>query len=107
MTEAHQTPLPMEFSRQKYWSGLPSSSPEDLPDPGIELGFPALQADSLPTEPPVFSQSCLHHGIPMKAQATKAQVSFGLVSLSTSPDSQGEGGHEVVHSGPHQMSLFS
>ena len=22
----------------------------DLPDPGIELGFPALQADSLPTE---------------------------------------------------------
>ena len=50
----------MEFSG-KNWSGLPFPSPEDLPDPGIEPGFPALQADSLPTEPPVFNQSCLHH----------------------------------------------
>ena len=25
----------MEFSRQKYWSGLPFPSPEDLPDPEI------------------------------------------------------------------------
>ena len=31
-----QAPLPMEFSRQEYWSGLPCSSPGDLPDPGIE-----------------------------------------------------------------------
>ena len=35
---------------QEYWSGYPISSPADLPDPGIELGSPALQADSLPTE---------------------------------------------------------
>ena len=34
-TIAHHTPLPIEFSRQEYWSGLPF--PEDLPDPGIEL----------------------------------------------------------------------
>ena len=33
--------------QQKYWSGLPFSSPGDLPEPGIELGFTALQADSL------------------------------------------------------------
>ena len=39
--------LSMEFSRQEYWSGLPFPSPEDLPDPGIELWSPALQADSL------------------------------------------------------------
>ena len=38
------------FSRQEYWSGLLFPSPGDLPDPGIELMFPALQADSLPTE---------------------------------------------------------
>ena len=38
----------MEFSRQGYWSGLPFPSPGDLPDPGIEPGSPALQADSLP-----------------------------------------------------------
>ena len=48
---AHQAPLFMEFSRQQYWSGLPFPSPGDLPDPGIEPGSPALQADSLPSEP--------------------------------------------------------
>ena len=37
----------MGFSRQEYWSGLPFPSPEDLPDPGIEPGSPALQAVSL------------------------------------------------------------
>ena len=42
----------MEFSGQEYWSGLPFPSPGDLPDPGIEPGSPALQADSLPSEPP-------------------------------------------------------
>ena len=38
------------FSRQDYWSGLPSPSPGDLPDPGIEPRSPAWQADSLPYE---------------------------------------------------------
>jgi len=41
---------PMEFSRQEYWSGLPFPSPGALPNPGIELGSPALQADYLPVE---------------------------------------------------------
>ena len=41
----------MGFSRQEYWSGLPFPSPWDLPDPGIELGSPAWQVDSLPSEP--------------------------------------------------------
>ena len=41
----------MEFSRQEYWSGLPFTAPGDPPDPGIELRSPALQADSLPSEP--------------------------------------------------------
>ena len=42
----------MEFSRQEYWSGLSFPSPGDLPNPGIEPGSPALQADALPSEPP-------------------------------------------------------
>ena len=50
-TVAHQAPLSMGFSRQEYWSGLPFPSPGDLPDPGIEPRFPALQADPLPSEP--------------------------------------------------------
>ena len=43
----HQAPLPMGFSRQEHWSGLPFPSPGDLPDLGIEPGSPTLQADSL------------------------------------------------------------
>ena len=41
----------MGFSRQEYWSGFPFPSPRDLPDPGIEPGSPAVQADSLLSEP--------------------------------------------------------
>ena len=53
MAIAHQVSLSMGFSRQEYWSGLPFPSPGDLPDPGTEPRSPALQADSLLSEPPV------------------------------------------------------
>ena len=42
----------MEFSRPEHWSGQPFPSPRDLPKPGIKPRSPALQADSLPAEPP-------------------------------------------------------
>ena len=51
-TVAHQAPLAMGFSWQEYWSGLSFSSPEYLPKPGIKTQSPALQADSVPPEPP-------------------------------------------------------
>ena len=51
-TVAHQAPQSMGFSRQEYWSGLSFPSPGYLPDPGIEPESAALQADSLPSEPP-------------------------------------------------------
>ena len=47
-TVAGQAPLSMGFFRQEYWSGLLCPPPGDLPDPGIELGSPSWQADSLP-----------------------------------------------------------
>ena len=50
-TVACQAPLSMEFFRREYWSGLPFPLPGDLPNLGIESGSPALQADSLPSEP--------------------------------------------------------
>ena len=50
-TVAYQAPPSLWFSRQEYWSGLPFPSPGDLPNPGIEPGSPALQADALPSEP--------------------------------------------------------
>ena len=64
-------PLSMEFSRQEYWSGLPFPSPGDLPDPGIELGSPEFQGDSLPSEPPGKSTNEYHLWIYMKTSVTK------------------------------------
>ena len=52
----------MGFSRQESWSGLPFPSPGDLPDPGIKPMSPALQGDSLPSEPPEKVFSCLDSG---------------------------------------------
>ena len=49
-TAAHQAPLSTGFPRQQYWNELPFPSLGYLPDPGIEPGSLALQADSLPTE---------------------------------------------------------
>ena len=65
---AHQAPLSMGFFRPEYWSGLPFPSSGDLPNPGIEPGSPALQADSLQSEPPGKSSSdnlFNHHKIPI------------------------------------------
>ena len=53
-TVALQAPLSMGFSRQEFWSGLPSSPPEDLPNPGIDPSLSYLlhwQAGSLPLTP--------------------------------------------------------
>ena len=53
-TVVRQAPLSMGFSRQECWRALPFSSPGDLSHPETEPVspvFPALQADSLPTEP--------------------------------------------------------
>ena len=60
-TVAYQASLSMGFSRQEYWSELPFPSPGDLPDPGIEPGSPASEADALTSEPsgklPICSRS--------------------------------------------------
>ena len=43
-TVAPQSPLSMGFFKQEYWIGLPLSSPEVLPDPGIKLASPGSPA---------------------------------------------------------------
>ena len=58
-TVAHQTFLSMEFSRQEHWSGLPFLALGDLSNSEIEPKSPALQAESLPSEPP--GKLCLLH----------------------------------------------
>ena len=71
----------MEFSRQEYWSGLLFPSPEDLPNPGIEPGSPALQADALPSEPPgnltlyeAYTNRCTN----LRSAETKRKKEFNL-----------------------------
>ena len=49
---AHQAFCPWGFFRQGYWSGLPCPPSGDLPNLEIEARSPALQADSLHSEPP-------------------------------------------------------
>ena len=49
---AHQVSPSLGSSRQEYWSGVQFLSPGDLPNPGIEPGSPAFQADALTSEPP-------------------------------------------------------
>ena len=51
-TVACQAPLSMGFPRQEYWSGLPLSSPGDLPNPGIKPASPALAGEFFTAEPP-------------------------------------------------------
>ena len=59
-TAVHQAPLSMEFFRQVYWSGLPFTSPGDLPNPEIEPASPTLEADSLPSEPLGKTRWCMY-----------------------------------------------
>ena len=61
-TVARQALQSIEFSRQKHWSGLPFPLPGDLPHSGMEPVSPvspALQADSLPSEPLGKPRHCL------------------------------------------------
>ena len=57
---AHHAPLSMGFSRQEYWSGVPCSSPGDLPDPGIKpmtLASPTLAGEFLRLVPPLLDHT--------------------------------------------------
>ena len=80
----HQAPSSMGVSREEYWSGLPFPSPGDLLDPGVEPRAPALQADTLTSEPP---------GKPIPSIATHKQkggiikAESPLKSKSSSPTS--------------------
>ena len=54
-TLTHQAPLPMKFSRQEYWNGLPFLTPRDLPEIGIKFTSPespALAGRFFTTKPP-------------------------------------------------------
>ena len=53
------------------WSGLPCPPSSDPPNPGVEPGSPALQANSLPSEPPGKSNLIIYNGIILGLLAVK------------------------------------
>ena len=77
------------FSRQRYWSELPFPPWGDLPDLGIKPGFPALQADSLLSEPPekprYISILILIYMYSLKMSGMKFTHTSRFISLGTSP----------------------
>ena len=85
----------MGFSRQEYWSGLPFPSPGDLPNPGIEPRSPALEADTLTSEPPgkpipstkTFPQTCSHP----HESGVKTWMYFGVPIQCSAPVGQAHG----------------
>ena len=97
MTAAHQALLPIEFSRQKYWNGLPIPPPEDLPDSGVEpttSATPALQVDSLPLSHwgspqwasvvrkiPIFHSKILHNKIYVSKKIDTKNIHLTIVNL--------------------------
>ena len=56
MDEVHQASLPIDFSRQEYWSELPCSPPGDLLHLGIKSTF--LNAATLAREVFTTSTTC-------------------------------------------------
>ena len=79
-TVAPQAPLSMEFSRQEYWTGLPFSSPGDLPDLRIEPRCPALQADYHLSHQ---GRSQTHHHLFLKLELIPIPVFLNEISLGT------------------------
>ena len=90
-TVSHQAPLSMGVSRQEYCSGLPCLPPGNLPDPGIKPGSPALDADSLLSEPPGKPRK-LHVIAGMFKITRKARMMFYLKALLQNMSSVGTEG---------------
>ena len=94
----------MGFSKQEYWSGLPFPSSGDLPDPGMEPRSPALQADSLLSEPLVkpkvlVAQSCPSLCNPMDCSLMPT-LSNSLPIIDAIVECRGEGnGNPLQYSG--------
>ena len=83
-TVAYHAPPSIGFSRQEYWSGLPFPFPEDLPNPGIKPGSPALESDALPSESPAKSQQQTKQ----KYKPTHQQTRYHLTQPCASEENQ-------------------
>ena len=82
-TVVHQAPLSMGFPRQQYWSGLPSLSPADFPNPGIRLMSPVLAGGFFTAEPP---GKPAHHVYCLLALVMLLLGRFNRVRLCATPE---------------------
>ena len=83
-TAACQAPLSMGFSRKEYWTGLPFSPPEDLPDPGIEPMSPvSLAFAGRANEPP--GSTLYLCNFPLYSLASHLAATVILTAFSVSP----------------------
>ena len=71
----------MGFSRQEHWSGLPFTSPGDLPNPGIKPGPPTLQEDSLSSEV-LEKLSNIKHIIQLNMNVNKKRITQLNINIS-------------------------
>ena len=108
-TVAYQASWSMGFSRQEYWSGLPCPSPGDLPYPGIEPEFPALEADTLTSEPPGkpgrYPNSWLHQQPPhMLCCCTEGVQGSSFTSIRLDASTSARGPSEELWPEPRMTS---
>ena len=83
-TIARQAPLFPGISRPEYWSGLPFPSPGYLPSPEIKPRSPALQVDSLPSEPPGKPRDGKYFNKNFKLKVNfRGQMNIGWLLLRT------------------------
>ena len=83
------------FPRLEYWSGLPFLPSGDLPNPGIEPRSPALQADSLPLEPPgIFLNKYRRFIEKEEGEEIKRNINEGRAQKSTHGTTQRRGNKE-------------
>ena len=93
---------PWGFSRKEYWqSGLPFPSPWDLPNPGIEPRSPALQADSLLSEPPGKS----NHDLLVGLAIINNQVKITIILIPIFTLIQGIRIHHILSSSAYVLYL--
>ena len=90
-TIAHQAPLPMGFSRQEYWSGLPFPIPGDLPSPEVVSCVSCIGKRILYCRATKEAQ-LLHYIFPStKKEAQHLRAFGGLEAACATPRN---GGHE-------------
>ena len=93
---ALQTPLSMEFSRQKYWSGSPFPPPGDLPDLGIET----MSLMSPPLAGRFFTTSAiklLNHSLALESAVNFASVSLRLEGAFDASPSEDRDLQKITH----------